>query len=165
MGTSCSQWWELVVNRVTMKPPEPYHECLRRYCLAKRDALKPDSRLEGMGKPCTSGRTAGVTRHTAVHGEAGLEGNCSLALRANTPVGTCEAWAIRDQSPAELGASSHALVYSRFQSVSQVKGTWQAGHLRCSFQSWARVTPLLAHSLNKHQTRDAPLYMQPGLEY
>ena len=42
------------------------------------------------------------------------------------------------------------------------KGFRQAGHLRCDLRP---VQLLLQCTLNKHQTRYAPLTLQPGLKY
>ena len=65
--------------------------CLRCCCLVNRETVKPDSLPRGeWGNPGPFGRTAGVTRHTAVHGEAGLEGdNSSFAHAQALQWGAC----------------------------------------------------------------------------
>ena len=74
-GPLTQLWCPLLVNRETLQPAEElHHECFRCYCLMNRDTLKSDSLPGGSGDTLPSGRTAEVTRHAAVHGEAGLEG-------------------------------------------------------------------------------------------
>ena len=69
-----------------------------------RDSVKSDCPLDANREPVKLEQDGRVIRHTAVHGEAGLEGaeHPSPFAQAQPLKGSCLALATRGQSPAEF---------------------------------------------------------------